>query len=255
MAIIRQRGGSLRPGYTHKTYLLYSRRGKLVAAGWPRKRGRPRDEYLLGLTERMKTTVAHIKTLKPFETIPLEEAVRAHNKSVRGLKGAAAARTRDIIHANVEGRAWMIDVVAGPSSAMAAIPPGTQLWPRAAAWDVSDALDWTQPERGALLVRTPEAWLPTHQCKTGAIFTMPSTDFQNGFCPPPSTWGSERSMANELNATEQQVQRALDTLGQLPGSIMFRNTDHWEALLPGNPGDVLAINAAGLPEWVNPDTL
>lgn len=44
----------------------------------------------------------------------------------------------------------------------------------------------------------------------------------------------------------------LDILGSEPGSILYRDTDGWRVLPPGNPGQVLEVNSENLPEWVDP---
>lgn len=51
------------------------------------------------------------------------------------------------------------------------------------------------------------------------------------------------------------LQAMLDILGSTPGSILVRGPDRWIALLPGQVGDVLSINAGGIPQWVDPSTL
>lgn len=51
------------------------------------------------------------------------------------------------------------------------------------------------------------------------------------------------------------LQSILDILGNTPGCILVRGPDRWIALQPGNPGDVLAINAGGIPVWVDPDSI
>lgn len=49
--------------------------------------------------------------------------------------------------------------------------------------------------------------------------------------------------------TPQALQQYLDSLSQIPGSILFRNRVSWEALPPGNAGEVLALSHDLLPEW------
>lgn len=49
-----------------------------------------------------------------------------------------------------------------------------------------------------------------------------------------------------------RLQKLLDVIGNVPGSILVRGPDSWIALLPGNIGDVLVINDGGLPEWRDP---
>lgn len=48
------------------------------------------------------------------------------------------------------------------------------------------------------------------------------------------------------------INQALDILGATPGSILIRTTTGWEALPPGTLGQILVINADGIPEWMDP---
>lgn len=52
--------------------------------------------------------------------------------------------------------------------------------------------------------------------------------------------------------TAVEVSKALDLIGQEPGSILYRGPQYWEALPPGTPGQILVVNANGYPEWQNP---
>lgn len=54
-----------------------------------------------------------------------------------------------------------------------------------------------------------------------------------------------RRMRNDMSYT-------LDILGESPGMILYRGFSDWQALLPGNPGEVLAVGASGLPIWTAP---
>ena len=51
------------------------------------------------------------------------------------------------------------------------------------------------------------------------------------------------------------IRAMLDCIGSLPGSLIYRGPDRWQALEPGNPGDVLTVDANGYPQWVDPATL
>jgi len=51
------------------------------------------------------------------------------------------------------------------------------------------------------------------------------------------------------------VQLILDQIGTTPGMLVYRRPEGWRALAPGNTGQVLALNAAKLPVWVNPASI
>lgn len=48
------------------------------------------------------------------------------------------------------------------------------------------------------------------------------------------------------------LQRALDLLGDEPGSLLYRGLDRWIALPPGNIGDVLICDEGAMPAWRDP---
>lgn len=52
-------------------------------------------------------------------------------------------------------------------------------------------------------------------------------------------------------AARKDMSESLDILAQVPGSILYRNTEHWDGLAPGEPGQVLRIGFGGLPTWSN----
>ena len=49
--------------------------------------------------------------------------------------------------------------------------------------------------------------------------------------------------------TESSIKEYLDSLSQVPGSILWRNRLAWQALAPGLQGDVLSLNADAHPYW------
>lgn len=58
-------------------------------------------------------------------------------------------------------------------------------------------------------------------------------------------WFSRRELA--LN-----IQQLLDSISSAPGSILVRTPGGWATLLPGNAGQVLAMNStSGLPDWID----
>lgn len=52
-------------------------------------------------------------------------------------------------------------------------------------------------------------------------------------------------------AARKDMSESLDILAQTPGAILFRNTEYWDGLAPGEPGQVLRIGFGGLPVWSN----
>lgn len=50
-------------------------------------------------------------------------------------------------------------------------------------------------------------------------------------------------------STEQSIQAYLNSLSQLPGSVLYRDSISWQALAPGNAGQILALNQNAMPEW------
>lgn len=54
-----------------------------------------------------------------------------------------------------------------------------------------------------------------------------------------------------LNNTTTNILAFLDSLSQLPGSILYRNALGWQALAPGSIGATLSLDADLLPFWGN----
>jgi len=63
------------------------------------------------------------------------------------------------------------------------------------------------------------------------------------------------SLEDQVTATTVRLRKALDVLGQEPGSILVRGANRWKALPPGEIGQVLAIGEDGMPGWYWPDEL
>jgi len=51
--------------------------------------------------------------------------------------------------------------------------------------------------------------------------------------------------------TNASLQGYLDSLSQVPGSILYRDTFNWTALLPGSPGQALSLDENLRPMWTN----
>lgn len=56
-----------------------------------------------------------------------------------------------------------------------------------------------------------------------------------------------------MATTETELQRLLDALSQQPGALLYRGEFAWQALPPGQLGQVLAIGANGMPQWMWPE--
>jgi len=69
---------------------------------------------------------------------------------------------------------------------------------------------------------------------------------------------SEITMADgttkvSLRVTNRTIQQLLDSIGFQPGTLLARTADEWQALLPGDAGDVLTMDpSTGLPDWAPP---
>jgi hypothetical protein len=50
-------------------------------------------------------------------------------------------------------------------------------------------------------------------------------------------------------ALVQEVSQSLDSIAQLEGDLMVRGEDIWQAIHAGTEGQILVMNAAGMPEW------
>lgn len=49
--------------------------------------------------------------------------------------------------------------------------------------------------------------------------------------------------------TEESIKSYLNSLGQVPGAVLYRGTYNWKGLAPGNQGDILAIGPDSRPYW------
>lgn len=65
-------------------------------------------------------------------------------------------------------------------------------------------------------------------------------------------WQRQGAINNSINlSTAAQVSTALDLIGSVPGSLLFRSTSAWSTLTPGAIGKVLTMGSA-VPEWDTP---
>lgn len=57
-----------------------------------------------------------------------------------------------------------------------------------------------------------------------------------------------------MATTETSIKAYLDSLSQLPGSILYRNIIAWQALPPGQEGQLLTVDESGFPAWTHRGT-
>lgn len=183
MGIIGPAQSRLRPQYAHRLWLGSPHRGQIRAVGWPRTRPRRRGRYEAQLEKRFRDVQAHVKTLKGFETEALRQGVAGVNKANTGQRGSASIRFRDLLHQLATGRLWGFE-----------LPDGRVIHSAAAHQDQSEAMDWTEPRLGSLLVRTEQGWLPTHQCQPGYVLTCSNSEPNPHCCPPASLASPDESL-------------------------------------------------------------
>lgn len=49
--------------------------------------------------------------------------------------------------------------------------------------------------------------------------------------------------------TEQAIKTYLDSLSQLPGSLLYRDQNQWEVIQPGDAGHILTMQSTNVPGW------
>lgn len=55
--------------------------------------------------------------------------------------------------------------------------------------------------------------------------------------------------SDDVSAITERLRKALDVIGDEPGMILVRGEDRWEALPPGQIGQVLGIGEDLMPGW------
>ena len=238
MALISPPGGRRRPEAPHRLWVVSTWRGLLRVAAWPRKRGRARDGFMKSLQQRFAATVQSLKYQHAREVAPITDATAKHNAEVSGLKGTARLRVRDVQTKIAAGRMFAFQR-----------PDGKIIWPLELAAAVSEALDWTYPQPGALLTVRGGVWVPTRGCTPGALFTAAPENIPTGCCADAAFDQEEKTMPANLSVAEKRVQDALNVLGQSEGDILYRDAELWKRLPIGTTGQVLTVDDNGLPSW------
>ena len=189
----------------------------------------------------MKDVQASIKAQHPREIVPLTNAVREHNAANTGVRGAARLRMRDVTTKVLYGTMWALEDQFGNVYYSANVLQA-----------VSDALDWMEPEIGAVPVYRNGLWQPTACSQVGAVMTVLPDGNISGCCPPATIEQGKELQLAQLTDAERRLQEALDVLSAKPGAIIYRGPDGWRALNPENVGDVLTIDNNLLPSWQPP---
>lgn len=167
-------GGVRRRGpYTGGRFLIQAWRGQLHAQKWPRRRGRPKQDWQRASLERMAVSQKAVKRMPPEERRVMQEGLQRFMQTNTGVRGLAAIRLRDWLTQVMFGRAWTL-----------VADSGEVLYSEAIHREVSDILDWTDPWLGSLLTRTNEEWLPTIQCEKGKVLCLTTNGQWPGGCPP-----------------------------------------------------------------------
>jgi len=174
VAGIRPGGASRRTQYGGKVWLSYTVHGRTYVRKWPRARGKPKLPWALANLKRMAVAQRAVRQWQPEATKHMQEGLDTFLREHVGLRGTAAIRLRDWLTQVMYGRAW--DLV---------LPTGKKLYSYAAIRDASDFLDWLEPRYGSVLVRTPDGWHGTWNCKPGGVFTM-APDYATPLCCPPA---------------------------------------------------------------------
>lgn len=161
MATIRPGRASRRPGTSSRQLIYYTRNGRLHVRAWPRKRGRPKQPWQRANLDKLRYAQQLVKRMTELETQATREALDSYMQSNQGLRGTAAIRLRDWLMMQLTGRQWIWEA-----------EDGARFYPAAVVQDISDMLDHAEPRPGSLLTRTDAEWLPTVQCRPGAVFQV-----------------------------------------------------------------------------------
>lgn len=175
MATLLPGRASRRPGYTKPAYVIQHRRGRLVAQSWPRKRGLPKQRYMLAILQRMKIAAKAVKRWPTREVEPMRQGLDDFLRENRGVRGTAAIRFRDLQTSILSGRQWEVN-----------FPDGSVSRTAQQVQDASDVLDNLEPRIGSLVTRAPDGWLPTEQCAPKHVLCSYHSQADPNACPPAS---------------------------------------------------------------------
>lgn len=175
MATLRAGGSSKRQQSLRGAVVIRSSNGKTYAQAWPRPRGTSPLVYQRANVARMSIVQNCVKLVPAEERRVMYEGLEQFLHDKPGVRSSAAIRLRDWLTSVVYGRSWALT-----------LPTGHVVWPQTVAHDASDYLDWLEPRLGSLLVRTRKGWLPTVQCKPGAVLLQVIQPSYPSACPPAS---------------------------------------------------------------------
>lgn len=139
----------------------------------------------------------------------------------------------------------MLDVVGGQERARA--------WPKKRPGKkhphTAEQNEWFRQAQWATKYMAPEMYWQAQQAVQGTpllprdILTMMMAGRLAAFVSPTGRviWSK---------AVQNDVSRALDVISDVPGAMLVRGPDGWQAILPGAPGQALVMPAEGdVPEW------
>lgn len=172
MAIIRPGRASRRPASVGKHIVLYTFQGRTYVRSWPAKRGKPKQPYQQAALDRLRLQQQAVKFTSVDEYDTMDRGLKAFLREHRGVRGTAAIRLRDWLTGITFGRAFSWSWQGRPRVVSAAV-----------VQDCSDFLDHLEPRLGSLMTRTPDSWLPTVQCRPGAVLTCAHSGLYPGACP------------------------------------------------------------------------
>jgi len=175
MAIIEQRLGKKRPQYAGRLFITSTWRGVLRVMRWPRARGRPKTVRQQSILDRFREVAIEVQRVSAREQNDARDGLDKWNRAHAGQMGSAAIRLRDLLTQSLTGRLWAFR-----------LEDGTVVYHEAVRQDVSEALDWTEPRTGSLLIRTTRGWEPTPPCQVGAMLAITPDGGFSTSCPAPS---------------------------------------------------------------------
>lgn len=212
-----------RPPRAQKIYVADTFRGRLRVRKWPRPHGTKQEPHMLASWEWLAAMVDAYKW-SDGRTI---ETARAAGIITR-------TRPQDHWLHVTAGRAYLIELISG-----------LKIYPQRFVATLSHALDCAAFAEGAICVRASDGWRPLKAGQQGAVLTMGAT-------VPLWSDSTEIDMSEPTTAYAGAVSDSLDAITQTTGALMFRGPEFWQALEPGNIGDILTVNTNGFPVWAPP---
>lgn len=211
--------GNLAPGATplsRRRFLVRDTKHGPVAQAWPRPRGEPKTPY-----DWYKQTEFGIVGHLAANPHPLD-------------LGTAIEMVKN---SSLVPRDWLV-MCAYANAYIFQLPDGTTL-PRYRdmAPNPQYVLDLITTEVGSMIWRAEVGWIAIPMGNSGQVLTT------DGTTPSWETPGS---------GPPPDIQELLDQISTAEGTILYRGADDWLALAPGLESQVLAIDALGVPGWVNP---